>query len=56
MGSLYVVSDVHGYRDDLLHVLVEAGLLDADGDWRGHEDGTRRRSPPSTWSGWRACR
>ena len=38
MGSLFVVSDVHGYRDDLRHVLVEAGLLDADGDWRGHED------------------
>ena len=35
MGSLYVLSDVHGYRDDLRDGLASAGLVD-DGDrWTG---------------------
>lgn len=35
MSSLYVVSDVHGYVDDLRQSLTEAGLVDADGGWTG---------------------
>lgn len=38
MGSLYVVSDVHGYRDDLVSGLRSAGLLDEDERWSGGED------------------
>ncbi|MGH3332084.1 MAG: metallophosphoesterase family protein [Nocardioidaceae bacterium] len=38
MGSLFVVSDVHGYRDDLHEGLIEAGLADADGKWTGGDD------------------
>jgi hypothetical protein len=35
MGSLYVVSDIHGYLDDLASGLRDAGLVDADGGWSG---------------------
>jgi hypothetical protein len=35
MGPLYVVSDVHGHRDDLAHGLRSAGLLDENGRWTG---------------------
>jgi hypothetical protein len=38
MGSLFVVSDVHGYRDDLARVLGSAGLVDEAGRWTGAED------------------
>jgi hypothetical protein len=38
MASLYVVSDVHGYHDDLLHGLGVVGLADAEGRWTGRED------------------
>lgn len=34
----YVVSDVHGHRDDLAAVLRQAGLLDADERWSGGTD------------------
>jgi hypothetical protein len=33
MGSLYVVSDVHGYRDDLERALDEAGFGGGDDLW-----------------------
>jgi Calcineurin-like phosphoesterase len=32
-GPLYVVGDVHGYLDQLLTALHEAGLVDAEGHW-----------------------
>jgi hypothetical protein len=32
-GPLYVVGDVHGYLDELLHALRAEGLVDADGHW-----------------------
>jgi hypothetical protein len=32
-GPLYVVGDVHGYLDELLSALYEAGLIDAEGHW-----------------------
>jgi hypothetical protein len=35
MGSLYVVSDVHGYLADFRDVLTGAGLVDGDGAWTG---------------------
>ena len=35
MGSLYVVSDVHGYRDDLVAGLAKEGLVDGSGAWSG---------------------
>ena len=35
MGSLFVVSDVHGYRDDLVAGLAKEGLVDRAGTWRG---------------------
>ena len=35
MTSLFVVSDVHGYVDDLRQALAEAGLVAADGGWTG---------------------
>lgn len=38
MASLYVISDVHGYHDDLLRGLGEAGLVDDEGRWRGGAD------------------
>ena len=38
MRSLYVVSDVHGYRDDLARGLGEVGLVDAEGRWAGADD------------------
>lgn len=38
MGSLFVVSDVHGYRDDLVNGLRAAGLVDADECWSGGDD------------------
>ena len=31
----YVVSDVHGHRDELVEALRSAGLLDAAGHWSG---------------------
>lgn len=30
-----VVGDVHGHRDELVHALRDAGLLDPDGNWAG---------------------
>jgi hypothetical protein len=38
MGSLFVVSDVHGFRDDLAAGLTDAGLIDRDERWRGGDD------------------
>jgi hypothetical protein len=38
MGSLYVLSDVHGYRDDLHRGLASAGLVDDGGRWNGSDD------------------
>lgn len=38
MSSLYVVSDVHGFHDDLLSGLGEVGLADAEGRWTGSGD------------------
>lgn len=35
MGSLFVVSDIHGYLDDLRASLSEAGLLGPDHTWAG---------------------
>jgi hypothetical protein len=35
MDTLFVVSDVHGYRDDLVAGLRRAGLVDAAGSWCG---------------------
>ena len=35
MGSLFVVSDIHGYRDDLLAGLVDENLVDRGGAWCG---------------------
>lgn len=35
--SIFVVSDIHGYVDDLRDGLVGAGLLAADGTWTGGE-------------------
>jgi len=35
MSSLFVVSDVHGHRDDLVTALAEHGLVDRDGAWCG---------------------
>jgi len=35
MAPLFVVSDVHGHRDDLLEGLVEFGLATEDGAWSG---------------------
>lgn len=35
MGSLFVVSDVHGYVADLRESLRSAGLVDADDAWTG---------------------
>lgn len=35
MSSLFVVSDVHGYADDLRHHLHGAGLVDGSGRWSG---------------------
>ncbi len=35
MSSLYVVSDVHGYVDDLRDGLVEARLIDSHDAWTG---------------------
>ncbi len=34
-AALYVVSDVHGYADDLRRGLTRAGLVDGDGAWIG---------------------
>jgi hypothetical protein len=34
MGATYVISDVHGHRDDLVRVLTEAGLLEGE-TWAG---------------------
>jgi hypothetical protein len=33
VGPLYVVGDVHGYLDELLHALHQQGLVDAEGHW-----------------------
>jgi hypothetical protein len=35
MGPLFVVSDVHGYRDDLVAELAKEGLTDGRGRWSG---------------------
>ncbi|HET6625296.1 MAG TPA: metallophosphoesterase family protein [Nocardioidaceae bacterium] len=35
MGALFVVSDVHGYRDDLVAGLEHEGLTDRSGRWTG---------------------
>lgn len=35
MGPLFVVSDVHGHRVDLVDGLVAAGLVTSAGDWCG---------------------
>ncbi len=35
MGSLFVVSDVHGHRDDLVAGLADEGLTGRDGTWCG---------------------
>lgn len=35
MAPLFVVSDVHGYLDDLLEGLVDFGLISAEGRWIG---------------------
>lgn len=35
MSSLFVVSDVHGHRDDLVVGLAREGLVDGDGAWCG---------------------
>ncbi len=35
MAPLFVVSDVHGYRDDLIDALTDAGLVDRDERWIG---------------------
>jgi hypothetical protein len=35
MASLFVVSDIHGYVDDLRSSLTDAGLVDASGSWTG---------------------
>src|SRR4051812_24587712 len=35
MGSLFVVSDVHGHLEDLSAQLVGAGLVDAEDRWAG---------------------
>lgn len=37
MSSLFVVSDVHGYLDDLRNGLAKAGLVDEDGAWVGED-------------------
>jgi hypothetical protein len=33
--AVYVISDVHGYHDDLIALLRDAGLATDDGDWCG---------------------
>lgn len=38
MTATYAVSDVHGYRPDLLTGLSEVGLVDGSGSWTGGED------------------
>jgi len=38
MAPLFVVSDVHGYRNDLLEGLAEFGLTTEDGRWTGGAD------------------
>jgi hypothetical protein len=35
MGSLFVVSDIHGYLDDFTASLTGAGLIGQDGTWTG---------------------
>ena len=37
MAPLFVVSDVHGYRDDLLSGLVDCDLATPDGRWSGSD-------------------
>lgn len=34
-AAVYVISDVHGYHDDLVVLLREAGLVTEDGNWCG---------------------
>lgn len=36
--SHFVVSDVHGHADDLVEAVRAAGLVDAAGDWDGHDE------------------
>jgi len=37
MAPLFVVSDIHGHRDDLVDGLVECGLATPDGGWSGSD-------------------
>jgi hypothetical protein len=37
MGSTYVISDVHGHLSDLRALLAEAGLVDGEDRWVGHD-------------------
>ena len=37
MASLFVVSDIHGYVDDLRSSLADAGLVDGAGAWTGDD-------------------
>ena len=37
MGSTFVISDIHGHLADLREVLLDAGLVDAEGRWVGGE-------------------
>ena len=52
----YVVSDVHGHRDELVEALRSAGLLDAAGHWSGGDatlwvlGGLRRPRAPTAWA------
>ena len=53
----YVVSDVHGHRDELVEALRSAGLLDADGHWSGGDAtlwvlGTTSTGAPTAWGWW----
>jgi hypothetical protein len=36
--SHFVVSDVHGHADDLVEAVRATGLVDAAGDWAGHDE------------------
>ncbi|MBL8165849.1 MAG: serine/threonine protein phosphatase [Anaerolineae bacterium] len=37
MGGLYAVGDIHGHVDQLVGLLFQVGLVDADGAWSGRE-------------------
>ena len=38
VSTHYVVSDVHGYADDLVEAVRDVGLVDEAGDWSGHDE------------------